>query len=58
MLQGKTYIVVLFYLKQNYCLFIYILPCISSQVDLTKCKNVTVFLAPSVVSNIINKREL
>lgn len=27
----------------------------TSQVDLTKCKNVTVFLAPSVVSHVMNK---
>lgn len=48
---GSAY---LFYSNFSNCYMpIYQLLCMSSQVDMTKCKNITVFLAPSVVSSIV-----
>lgn len=48
---GSAY---LFYSNGSYSYMpIYQLLCMSSQVDMTKCKNITVFLAPSVVSSIV-----
>lgn len=48
---GSAY---LFYSNCSYSYMpIYQLLCMSSQVDMTKCKNITVFLAPSVVSSIV-----
>ena len=45
-----------FFLHCIYAIYVpWCVPCISSQVDLSECKNVTVFLAPSVVSYILRK---
>ncbi len=49
-------IIVFMLFKTEYSYWpVYHLPCTSSQVDLRECKNITVFLAPSVVSSTMNR---